>query len=82
MTGEAGQAGSGADQARAHVDWFCDWIRQGAERTAQMFTPPPSAGQHFREARLEFLRGMRDLLDHRIDRLSRDRTKGTRVNVD
>lgn len=80
---EAQEPGSGSQAGKAHVDWFCDWIREGAERTANMFTPPPSAGKHFREARLELLRGIRELIDHRIDRLSRNRNgKGTRVVVD
>ncbi len=73
---EAHQPGTGSQANKAHIDWFCDWIREGAERTAEMFTPPPSAGRHFREAHLEFLRGVRDLIDHRIDRLSR--TQGAR----
>jgi hypothetical protein len=68
---------------KAHIDRFCDWIRQGAERASEVFTPPASAGNHFRQARLEFLRGMRDLIDHKIDRLSRNESaKGTRVVVE
>jgi hypothetical protein len=68
---EAQQPGSGSQANKAHIDWFCDWVREGAERTAEMFTLPPSASKHFREARLEFLRGVRELIDRRIDRLSR-----------
>ena len=38
---------------------------------------------HFRNARLEFLKGVRSVIDHRIDRLSRDpHQKGTSVPVE
>ena len=70
---------SGKDQA----DCFCGAIRRGLQEAAEMLTPPESAGNHFREARLEFLRGIRDLVDHRIDRLSRPKTGGgTRIVVE
>ena len=81
---EAQQPGSeSARQNEAHIDWFCDWIRRGVEHTADMMTPPESAGKHFREARIEFWRGIRELIGHRIDRLSRDEhARGTRVVVE
>ncbi len=72
-----------SDTGKANRDWFCDWVRQGAERASAMMSPPESAGKHFREARIEFLRGVRELIDHRIDRLSRTGSnKGTRVVVE
>ena len=37
---------------------------------------------HFRNSRIEFLKGVRSLLDDRIATLSRDEPKGTRVNVE
>ena len=68
---------------KANRDWFCDWVRQGAERASEMLNPPETAGKHFREARIEFLRGVRELIDHRIERLSRTGSgKGTRVVVE
>ncbi len=80
---ETPNAGSESTANKAHVDWFCDWVRQGAEHAADFLTPPESAGKHFRESRIEFLRGIRDLIDHRIDRLSRTGgKKGTRVVVE
>jgi hypothetical protein len=47
-----------------------------------MFEPPAGAGQHFRQARIEFLKGIRALIDHRIERLSRASQKGTRIVVE
>ena len=80
---EEQKTGSAPHQGKTNADWFCRWIREGAERTSAMFEPPASAGKHFREARLEFLRGVRELIDHRIDRLSRDpAAKGARIVVD
>jgi hypothetical protein len=37
---------------------------------------------HFRNSRVEFLKGVRTLLDNRIARLTREETKGTRVTVE
>jgi hypothetical protein len=41
------------------------------------------AGQgHFRNARVEFLKGMRSLIDERIDHLAHEERKGTHVVVE
>jgi hypothetical protein len=37
---------------------------------------------HFRNARIEFLKGLRSMLDDRIARLSREAPKGTHVTVE
>jgi Uncharacterized protein containing a Zn-ribbon (DUF2116) len=37
---------------------------------------------HFRNSRVEFLKGLRSLLDDRIAHLSRDERKGTHVTVE
>jgi hypothetical protein len=37
---------------------------------------------HFRNSRIEFLKGLRSLIDDRISHLSRDETKGTHVTVE
>ena len=44
---------------------------------------PESARQHFRNARVEMLKGMRELIDRRIDDLSDSaEKKGTKVSVE
>ncbi|MFN3323596.1 MAG: hypothetical protein ACK5AZ_08890 [Bryobacteraceae bacterium] len=44
---------------------------------------PESAMSHFRAARLEFLKGVRELIDKRIERLSRrEEKKGRTVPVE
>jgi hypothetical protein len=37
---------------------------------------------HFRNSRVEFLKGLRSLLDERIAHLSKDESKGTHVTVE
>jgi len=41
-----------------------------------------ATNDHFRTARVEFLKGIRSLIDSRIEHLSREETKGTRVVVE
>jgi hypothetical protein len=44
--------------------------------------PPPEARRHFEAARLEFLKGLRAVLDARIERASRPRAKGEKISVE
>lgn len=44
--------------------------------------PPGAAVEHFDQARISFLKGLRALIDARIDDLSRKEHKGTRINVE
>jgi hypothetical protein len=58
-------------------------LRDGLNSIVDAVTPPESARTHFHQSRVEFLRGVRELIDHRIDRLSRTKTSGgTRIVVD
>ena len=43
---------------------------------------PEDTTEHFRNARIEFLKGVRTLIDHQIGRLSREEPKGTHVTVE
>ena len=43
---------------------------------------PENTREHFRNARIEVLKGMRGLLDARIERLSKHGQKGTKVTVE
>jgi len=43
---------------------------------------PDTAGEHFKNGTLEFLKGLRDLLDQRIQTMSEPQTKGTKLNVE
>lgn len=79
---EARQENTSRTSTAAPIDAFCDALREGLHQAADFLTPPQSALDHFRESRIEMLRGMRDIIDHRIDRLSRRTSQGARVTVD
>jgi hypothetical protein len=79
------QPGTGPRRAQPFVDQMVNDFRSAMECIVDAFTPPESACNHFREARVEMLRGLRDIIDHRIDRLSRKQpgaNTGTRVTVE
>jgi hypothetical protein len=44
--------------------------------------PPPAARAHFESARLEFLKGLRALLDARIEQISKTSAKGEKISVE
>jgi hypothetical protein len=48
----------------------------------RMMMPSDTAGEHFRNGAIEFLKGFRDLLDQRIQTMTETQTKGTRLNVE
>jgi hypothetical protein len=75
---EAGQAGGERRHATPGIDDIVNGFRAGVECLIDAFTPPESASHHFREARIEMLRGVRAIIDHRIDRLSRKNTPGAK----
>ena len=43
---------------------------------------PENTREHFRNARIEMLKGIRTMLDARIDHLSKQAPKGTKVTVE
>ena len=59
--------------ARLAAD-ICDLLRTLA--------PSEEALGHFRSARLEALKGVRAVIDGRIERLTAERPKGTSVKID
>ena len=68
--------------ASAQAEDMCKKIKDSFYSAANAFLPPDSAGQHFRQARIEMLKGVRAIIDHRIDRLSKQGAQGTRVVVE
>lgn len=44
--------------------------------------PPKAAREHFDSARVEFLKGLRALLDDRIEHLSKAQAKGEKIHVE
>jgi hypothetical protein len=43
---------------------------------------PDDTRQHFRNSRVEFLKAMRTIIDHKISHLSPDEGRGTHVTVE
>lgn len=43
---------------------------------------PTGTREHFRNARVEMLKGMRSMIDARIERLAQNEKRGTKVNVE
>jgi hypothetical protein len=57
--------------------FFCEALKPFLERTWSDATR-----NHFRNSRVEFLKGIRSLVDAQIARLSREERKGTHVTVE
>lgn len=64
-----------------HGCFFCTVAGPQIEHFLNHCWPEPTQ-EHFRNARVEVLKGIRSLLDARIERLSQHGQKGTKVNVD
>ena len=65
------------DHAHAGGCFFCDTAMPMLENLGS-----ESTRDHFRNSRVEFLKGLRGLLDERIAHMSRAETKGTKVTVE
>jgi len=78
---EKNDAGTHSEGTHAHAHaggcFFCDTAMPVLENLVSA-----STRDHFRNSRVEFLKGLRNLLDERIAHLSRDEPKGTRVTVE
>lgn len=46
------------------------------------FGPSEEVVNHFRQSRIEFLKGIRAMIDERIECMNRHEPKGTRVTVE
>ncbi len=77
---ETQSAGHAGEQPRQFpmIDTFCEELKQ----FLRSLEPAPEAVQHFRNARVEMLKGMRELIDRRIENLSRRETHGKKINVE
>ena len=80
MTEDTAKADVG--QSEEKVNCFC--MGAGPELYGMLKKLGPDAAcQHFRNARIEMLKGMRALIDARIETIRRDEAKkGTKVTVE
>jgi hypothetical protein len=65
----------------AHGCFFCDVAAPQIEALLDHVWPQ-NTREHFRNARLEVLKGVRSMLDARIDHLSKQGARGTKVTVE
>jgi hypothetical protein len=77
-------ASEGNPNPTAHSSHGCVCGGKGPalSQMLEMILPSAAAGEHFRNARLEMLKGFRELLDQRIQSLSEKQNKGTKLNVE
>ncbi len=60
----------------------CAGVGPAISEIFKKFGPPEAARQHFTLARVEILKGLRALIDQRIQDLSQAQTRGTKVTVE
>jgi hypothetical protein len=66
-------------QAFAHARCACSEL---TEAVSELFGFSPSVKQHLHNSRIEFLKALREVIDARIDRMSKQVPKGTKVAVE
>ena len=67
---------------RANASSVAGAFMNAFNELGRAMAPCEKADGHFREARKQVLLGFRELIDHRIQRMSKDDIKGTRVVVE
>jgi hypothetical protein len=70
-----------AGRQHAHGCFFCDVAAPQIEAFIDHVWPQGTR-EHFRNARIEMLKGVRSMLDAKIDHLSKHAQRGTKVPVD
>lgn len=71
-----------AAESREESQVNCLCMGMGPKVTAMFQCKSESAREHMRNARVEFLKAIRTLIDERIEYLSKTQKKGTTVTVE
>ena len=66
----------------AHDHCICCEASTAISRLFRAIRPSEKVSEHFRQSRVEFLKGIRTILDERIDHIGRPPHKGTRIVVE
>ncbi len=61
---------------------LCQGVGPALSDFLQRFGPPEEARRHFESARVEFLKGLRAMLDARIEQCSKTKPKGEKIDVE
>jgi hypothetical protein len=59
-----------------------DKVAYGVKHFLRSMEPPSQVTSHFRNARVEVLKGIRQMIDYRIERLERTERHGQKINVE
>ncbi len=68
-------------ETRAGASCLCQGAGPALSDFLRQFGPPEEARKHFDAARLEVLKGLRALIDARIEQVSKSRNKGEKIEV-
>jgi hypothetical protein len=59
-----------------------DAVAENVKDFLRSLEPSPDVTQHFRNARIEVLRGLRQMIDNRIEHLNRRQQSGQKITVE
>jgi hypothetical protein len=79
MTDQQQTQATSTGQAYTHARCACSEL---TEAVSEILGFSPSVKEHLHNSRIEFLKAIREVIDSRIDRLSNQPQKGTRVAVE
>ena len=65
-----------------NAESVCGAFRTAFHELGRAIAPPEKVEEHFREARKHVLLGLREMIDHRIQKMAQTEGKGTSVPVD
>jgi hypothetical protein len=57
-------------------------FREVFDRLHECFDVPPTVRQHLTNSRIEFLKAIREVIDHRIERMSNSGQPGAKIAID
>ena len=79
-TANTANAAAGSEPPKQYpvIDSLCAELKQ----LLRSLEPPPEAAKHFRNARVEMLKGLRELIDRRIEHLSQPARQGRKIVVE
>ena len=67
------------DELVSHEPCLC---REVLDRLHECFDVPPTVRQHLTNSRIEFLKAIREAIDHRIERMSNPGQRGAKIPID
>jgi len=74
--------GSGPGRQFPVLDAIVAEIKRAVDSVEQACEPSEEVMGHFRNARVEILKGVRQIIDNRIEELNRKADSGTKINVE